>query len=159
MTGISDDIVKLIGAKNIVRQAGSQCKKDLEATMNFFHMTWQSCNGSKGYNRKQNTSSAHKGQPSNGSAGGGKRWKCDPNFTPQAKSHPKEEWFALSTSLGARLDEEEETTLESIRVVAAVIADIEPEQAQARTAKGVSFELDQRQDQAGNQFGRHAHQQ
>ena len=127
--------------------------------MNFFHMTWQSCNGSKGYNRKQNTSSAHKGQPSNGSAGGGKRWKCDPNFTPQAKSHPKEEWFALSTSLGARLDEEEETTLESIRVVAAVIADIEPEQAQARTAKGVSFELDQRQDQAGNQFGRHAHQQ
>lgn len=48
-TGISDDVIQLIGAKSVVRQAGSQFEEDFEATMNFFHSTWQSCNGTKGH--------------------------------------------------------------------------------------------------------------
>jgi len=165
LTGISDDIIQLIGAKSIVRQDGSPFEKDYEATMNFFHSTWQSCNGTKGYNRKRNASSAYKGQPSNGD---NKRRKGNPNFKPEAKSYPKEEWFKLSKDQKdaviklrkeARQQKRDQASSKSQRNVAAAKTKGQANQEQAETAKGVTFEPEQRNDQAGNQFGRHAHQQ
>ena len=156
LTGVSDDIIQLIGAKSIVRQDGSQFEKDFEATMNFFHSTWQSCDGTKGHNGKRNASSTHQGQP-----GDGKRRKHNPNFKPEAKSYPKEEWLKLSKEqrdavikLWKEAKQKKKAELESKRIVAAATAN-----EQAGSAEGVAFEPDQRQDQAGNQFGRHAHQQ
>lgn len=159
LTGIGDDIIQLIGAKSAVQQDGSQFEKDFEATMNFFHSTWQSCNGTKGYNRKRNASSACKGQP--GTGGDGKRKKCNPNFKPETKSCPKEEWFKLSKDqkdAAIKLRKEagqqrrNQANSESQRIVAAAMAKGQANQEQAS-------ESDQGKDKAGNQFGRHAHQQ
>ena len=56
LTGMSNDVIQLTGSKSVVRAARSPCEKDFEASMNFFHSTWQSCNGSKGHNKQRNTS-------------------------------------------------------------------------------------------------------
>ena len=168
LTGFSDDIIQLIGAKSIVRQNGSQFEKDYEATMNFFHSTWQSCNGSKGCNRKRSASSAYKGQPYGGGNGGidTKRQRHNPNFKPEAKSYSKEEWFKLTKDQRdaviklwkeARQQRKSQANSDSQRIVAAAMANMQDNQL--KLAKAVAVETDQRQDQAGNQFGRHAHQQ
>ena len=149
--------------KSIVRAAGSPCEKNCEKTANFFHSTWQSCDGSKGCDKRRNVSSASRGQPGSG-GGTNKRHKHNPNFKPEAKSHPKEEWFTLSkewrdaiTKLRREAKQrKKQETLESKRVVAAVISDGVLEQEES--AKRISFGSNQRQDQTGNQFGRHAHQ-
>ena len=143
-------IIQLIGAKSAVQQDGSQFEEDCEATMNFFHSTWQSCNGSKGYNKKRNALSTHKGQQGNG--GDTKRKKPNPNFKPKAKSHPKEEWFELSKEQRdaviklrkeARQKKKDQADSECKRIVAAAIAKGQADQEQAS-------ESDQRKDQAGN---------
>ena len=134
--------------------------------MNFFHSTWQSCNRTKGYNRKRNTSSTYQGQPNGG--GNGKRRKHNPNFKPEAKSYPKEEWFksskdqrdaAIKLRKEPRQKKKNQAELESKRIVAAAAVNGGSGQEQVEMAKAVAFETDQRQDQAGNQFGRNAHQQ
>ena len=131
--------------------------------MNFFHSTWQSCNGSKGHNEKRNASSTHKGQPSDN--GGNERRKNNPDFVPEAKSCGKDEWFLLMKEQQEAVralrrqaeQKKKQALLDSKEVVAAVTANAVPED-QADGAKTASFEPE-RQDQAGNQFGRHAHQQ
>ena len=45
------------------------------------------------------------------------------------------------------------------RIVAAAMAKSQANQGQAEMAKELNLEQNQKQDQAGNQFGRHAHQQ
>ena len=95
------------------------------------------------------------------------RIKHNPNFKPEAKSHPKEEWFKLSKDQRdaviklckeARQKRRNQANSKSQRIVAAVIADGQAKQEPVEAAKAVSFESG-RQDQAGNQFGRHAHQE
>ena len=87
---------------------------------------------------------------------------------PEAKSCPKKEWFkllkdqrdaAIKLCKEARQQRRNQANSESQRTVAAVIADGEAKQEPVETAEAVTFEQDQRQDQAGDQFGRHTHQQ
>ena len=173
LTGISDDILQLIGAKSIVRQNGSRFEKDYEATMNFFHSTWQSCNGSKGFNRKRNASAAHSAGNGNHRAGNGgadgdtkrRRNNSNQSFKPEAKSYPKEVWFKLSKDQREAVIKlrkearQQRRERESQRLVAAAMANNQTNQGQAEMAKELNSDQNQKQDQAGNQFGRHAHQQ
>ena len=87
LTGSSDDIIQLTGAESIVQAAGSECENDCVKTVNFICSTWQSCNGSKGCNKRKDASSSHEGRSVGDN--GGKRRKHDPNFKPEAKLHPK----------------------------------------------------------------------
>ena len=152
--------------RDSVRAAGSEYENDYQKTVNFMHSTWQNCNGTKGYNRKRGASSAYKGQPDNGGGNDTKRRRHNPNFKPEAKSYPKEEWFKLSKDQRdaviklrkeARQQRKNQADSDSQRLVAAAMANSQDKQVQM--AKAVTFEPDPRQDQAGNQFGRHAHQQ
>ena len=111
---------------------------------------------------------ACRGQHDGGNDGGGsdtKRQKHDPNFKLEAKSCPREEWFKLSEDqrdavikLRGEAKRKKKAAMKSKRGVAAATANAVPK-GQVGGSKAVTFEPDQRQDQAGNQFGRHAHQQ
>ena len=156
LNGIRNDVVQLIGAKSIVRQAGSCYESNFAETVNYFHSTWQSCHGEKRFNKKRNASSAARQQPDGGGNTSDKRRRYnDQNFKPENKSYPRDEWFALTKGQQdavRSLRTEAKQQRDAQRVVAAALSN-NPDRA---NSSGNHLPPP---DQAGNQFGRKAHQQ